>query len=443
MKIIIPGGLEDTNSLFLLENNEKFVIKYMIKKIDIEFPIKTSIKIMNKKNIVSDYNQNKASKRIEVLCPGLLCKKQYFHSSKVKIFTINKKGDANDVLCVRIDPEKKEGTIEKLKKYKKYKKYDILQIGIRIIRSYIKDYTKGYIIKDCIISQDCILYHKNKIELSSPILQKKMEELDILFGFYKEYLQYEKYFEKIQVYYTNETFEERLNRLILYRRYHIYCFICLDPFYNYLYDVVMKNYEIFPEKYNSCLQDPILKRTHPEECIEIIREESIKQIHYYKNNKDIYLEKFYKGINDKVLSESLYFPKYDDISSKIIENELKDIFIEDIKNYIKKGLNDIVEKKEDIIELFEIKNIDKWLISLHKKYKKIKYLQDYKNKQHKRMVLKIFFRYYHLFIELLVIVNTFYEYKQKEVKYDFTKNIERMKYYVFMTRESNYYMDMM
>jgi translation elongation factor EF-G len=213
-------------------------------------------------------------------------------------------------------------------------------------------------------------------------------------------------------------------------------FINKDIQYLQKKDIYRSN--IIPEKYNLFLTEPMLK----EQYIEILKEETIKEIEKYKNNKDLYLEEFYKNINNDVLSDSLSFPKYNDISSKIIEEELKDIFVDDIKNYIKVGLNEMIEKKEEIIALFKIKNINKWFISLDKKYKKIEYLKDYQDKYHKKIILKNFFRYYPLFIELLVIVNTFYEYKQKEVKYDFIKNIERMKHYVFMTRESNYYMNM-
>ena len=442
MRIINLGRLDDINALSTIENNEKFVIKYMIKKIDIQLPIKTSLKIKNKKNIICNYDKNKSTKRIEVRCQGLLFSKKYINANEIEIFTINKKDEQNNVLCVKINLEKKEGIIVKLKKYKQYKKYDILQIGSGIIKNYIKD----NIIDNCIISHDCIFYPRNifynTFYNTNPIFKKKIEELDILFGFYKEYIKYKKYYRIIHIYYTNETFEERLQRLIFYRKYYTYSSIKSDTFNTYLYDVVIRNAEIIPEKYNSSLRDPILKKQYSEKIIEWMYEDTIKNIEYYKNNKYRYLEKFYNNIDAKILSDSKYFSKYDDIINKIIEEELKNIYIEDIKNYIKIGIDEISNNKETIIKLFNIKNIDNWFIYIHKKYSKIENLKDYECKRNDIEVLKKFFRYYPLFIELLVIVNTFYEDKNIELKYDFTKNIERMKHILVILIDSYYIMNM-
>ena len=124
MKILDLRYISQGNSILTLQNNEKFIIKYMIKKIDIN----NIFEIKNKKNILNEYGKN-----IEFQLSGLLFKISYLENNIINIFTINKYDKHNNVLFLNIDLNNNFISIEKINNYKKHKKYDILQLGIRII----------------------------------------------------------------------------------------------------------------------------------------------------------------------------------------------------------------------------------------------------------------------------------------------------------------------
>ena len=124
MKILDLRYISQGNNILILQNNEKFIIKYIVKKIDIN----NIFQIKNKKNILNNYGKN-----IEFQLPGLLFKISYLENNIIHIFTINKYDKPNNVLFLNIDLKNNSSCIEKINNYKKYKKYNILQLGIRII----------------------------------------------------------------------------------------------------------------------------------------------------------------------------------------------------------------------------------------------------------------------------------------------------------------------
>ena len=74
----------------------------------------------------------------------------------------------------------------------------------------------------------------------------------------------------------------------------------------------------------------------------------------------------------------------------------------------------VIDNKNDIIKIWKIKNIDKWIIYLIKKYYKIEFVKN-------------FLQDYNLYVELLVIINTFYQYKNIDIQYDFSKKLDEIK----------------
>jgi hypothetical protein len=69
------------------------------------------------------------------------------------------------------------------------------------------------------------------------------------------------------------------------------------------------------------------------------------------------------------------------IKDDLLNNNLTTIKIKNFKNYIKNRFYDIIDNKNDIIKIWKIKNINKWIIYLTNKYYKIifvkNFLQDY------------------------------------------------------------------
>ena len=396
MKILDLTYISDCNNILELEDNEIFIIKYLIKKIDVD--INKIFHIKNNKNIINEYNINKYIKRFVIKCNGLLFKVNN-KNNIINIFTINKYKLFNNVLSIKINLLEKIGYIQNIKYYKKYKKYDILQIGLKII----KIFQYNNIIKECIILNKCFLYKRYNFNIN-PIFKKKVDKLDILLGFYKEYIKYYKYLKNIYPYNKNEDFKHKLNRLIEYKINIIYSSIKTNTFITYLYDVIIKDIEIIPHKYMLSIFE------YPKEAIKILEEDLIKDINYYKNNKNIYLEKYYKEIYDTVFMYIKNFNVYENMKDKILNDDIFKISNIDITNYIKYGLNYITENKNDIPLEWNIKNIDKWLYYLKEKCNKISFSNN-------------LIKDYQLYIELLVITNTFYEYRNINISYDFKNNI--------------------
>ena len=123
---------------------------------------------------------------------------------------------------------------------------------------------------------------------------------------------------------------------------------------------------------------------------------------------------YYKEIDNNIQISMKSFDNIENIKDNLLNNEIISIKIEDFKNYIKNGFNYIINNKNDIIKIWKIKNIDKWIIYLTKKYYKIEFIKN-------------FLQDYNLYTELLVIVNTFYQYKNIDIQYDFTKNLNEIK----------------
>jgi hypothetical protein len=396
MKILDLTYISDCNNILKLEDNEIFIIKYLIKKIDVD--INKIFHIKNKKNIINEYNINKYIKRFEIKCNGLLFKVNNSNNI-INIFTINKYKLFNNVLSIKINLLEKIGYIENIKYYKKYKKYDILQIGLKIM----KIFQYNNFIKECIILNKCFLYKRYDFNINA-FFKKKVDELDILLGFYKEYIKYYKYLKNIYPYNKNENFKNKLEHLIEYKINIIYSSIKTNTFITYLYDVVIKDLEIIPHKYMLSIFE------YPKEAIKILEENIIKDINYYKNNKNIYLEKYYKEIYDTVFLYIKNFNIYENMKDKILNDDVYNLSINDIRNYIKNGLNYIIKNKKYIPIEWNIKNIDKLLFCLTEKCNKINFSNN-------------FIKDYQLYIELLVIINTFYKYRNINIIYDFKNNI--------------------
>ena len=117
------------------------------------------------------------------------------------------------------------------------------------------------------------------------------------------------------------------------------------------------------------------------------------------------------------------FDNMENMKNKFLRNNINKIIkSEEFKNYIKNGFYYILNNKNDIVKALNIKNIDKFIIYLTKIYSK-------------------FIENYNLFIELLVIINSFYEYKNINIEYDFSNNLDEIKNIIFFTKsiDSNIY----
>jgi hypothetical protein len=400
MKILDLRYISQGNNILILQNNEKFIIKYIVKKIDIN----NIFQIKNKKNILNNYGKN-----IEFQLPGLLFKISYLENNIIHIFTINKYDKPNNVLFLNIDLKNNSSCIEKINNYKKYKKYNILQLGIRIIEIF----QPNNITKSCILLNSCLMYNryniiKNNFLKFNPDIHHKIENLHILLGFYTEYIKYNKYLINISVYDINETFQNKLKRLIKFKINFIYFLIKNNTFITYLYNIIIKDISFEPHKYMLGLYE------YPKDAIYYLQEQLTKEVEYYKYNKNIYLEKYYKEIDNNIQISMKSFDNIENIKDNLLNNEIISIKIEDFKNYIKNGFNYIINNNNDIIKKWKIKNIDKWIIYLTKKYYKIEFIKN-------------FLQDYNLYTELLVIVNTFYQYKNIDIQYDFTKNLNEIK----------------
>lgn len=397
MKILNLEYISECKIIDTLENNEIFIIKYLNKK------IKKNNKIKNKKNITSINN-----KYIIYKCCGILFKITITQNNEnIEIYTINKYGLKNNVLVLKINTLLNISHIDKFNNYKYYTRYDILQIGIRILQFYKNKSNEIYLPKELLIS--------NRLKnIKTNIFENKIKELDILFGFYKEYRKYYRYLDSIYPYFIKEeTFQNKLSRLIKYYNYTS----CLntDFFLTHIYDVVIRNYEFDKVNYMSYC----IKYYQKEEMLELLLETMLETISKYKMNKNMYLDLYYKTIETRVLSYAKNFNVIENLNSKIINFSIN---TNEIKEYIYNGLQYILSEK-DIPKEWNIKNIDKWFNNLNKLYYKISLSKDFIND-------------YILYIELLIIINMFYTYKNINIKYDFTENINELNYIKFYTKNN-------
>lgn len=407
MKILDLRYISQGNNLLILQNNEKFIIKYIIKKIDIN----NIFQIKNKKNIL-----NQCGKYLEFQLSGLLFKISYFENNIIHIFTINKYDKPNNVLFLSIDPNNNSSSIEKINNYKKHKKYEILQLGIRIIQIF----HHNNIIKSCILSNSCLIYDRHNIIKTNflkinPDIYQKIVNVNILLDFYREYIKYNKYLININIYNINETFQNKLKRLIKFKINFVYFSIKSNTFITYLYNIIIKNIPFEPHKYMLGLSE------YPADGIYYLKEQLAKEVEYYKENKNIYLEKYYKEIDNDIQMSMKSFDNIENIKDNLLHNyikSIKSIKIEDFKNYIKNGFDYIINNKNYITKVWNIKNINQWIIYLTKKYSKVEFIKN-------------FLEDYNLYTELLVIINTFYQYKNIDIKYDFNKKLDEIQNIIF------------
>ena len=394
MKILNLEYISECKIIDTLENNEIFIIKYLYKKINKN----DKIKIKNKKNIISTNN-----KYIIYKCCGILFKITISQNKEnIEIYTINKYGFKNNVLVLKINTLLNISYIDKFNNYKYYTKYDILQIGIRILQFYKDKSKKIYLTKELLI------YNRIK-NIKKNIFENKIKELDLLFGFYKEYKKYYSYLDTIYPYLIKEEiFKNKLSRLIKY--YNDISSLNTDFFLTHIYDVVIRNYEFDIINYIS-----YHSKFYEKEMLELLLKIMLEKINKYKMNKNMYLDLYYKTIEKKVLSYAKNYNIIEKLNSKIINFSIN---TNEIKEYIYNGLQYIIFEKKDIPKEWNIKNIDKWFYYLNKLYNKINLSND-------------FLKDYKLYIELLIIINMFYTYKNINVKYDFTENINELNYIQF------------
>ena len=181
MRILNLEYISECKIIDTLENNEIFIIKYLNNKINI------NDKIKNKKNFISINN-----KYIIYKCCGILFKITITENKEnIEIYTINKYGLKNNVLVLKINTLSNISYIDKFNNYKYYSKYDILQIGIRILQFYK--------CKNVYLSKELLLYNRIK-NIKKNIFENKIRELDLLFGFYKEYRENYRYLSTIYKY---------------------------------------------------------------------------------------------------------------------------------------------------------------------------------------------------------------------------------------------------
>ena len=397
MKILNLEYISECKIIDTLDNNEIFIIKYLDKKINI------NDKIKNKKNFISINN-----KYIIYKCCGILFKITITENKEnIEIYTINKYGLKNNVLILKIDTLSNKSYIDKFNNYKYYTRYDILQIGIRILQFYKVKYKEVYLPKEL------LLYNRIK-NIKKNIFENKIRELDLLFGFYKEYRENYRYLSTIYPYMIKEEpFQNKLSRLI--KHYNYESFLNKDFFLTHIYDVVIRNYEF--DKVNYMLY--CRKYYQKEEMLELLLDNMVQTIDKYKMNKNIYLDLYYKTIESNILSYAKNFNVIEILDWKIINFSIN---TNEIKEYIYNGLQYIIYEK-NIPKKWNIKNIDKWFINLNKLYNRI-------------ILSKDFLKDYILYIELLVIINMFYTYKNINIKYDFTKNIDELNYIEFYTKNN-------
>jgi hypothetical protein len=342
----------------------------------------------------------------------------------IKIFTINKYDKQNDILIVNIDLLNKNAFIEKCNYYKKYNKFNILEIGLKIIDIYkLSNLINNSIINNNFFNNNHTnnLNNLNNFYKFNIIVYKNIINSIKIIIFLYEYNEYHKNYKKISNFYAyknNEIFINKLKRLIKFKITIIYSLINNDTFIIYLYNVIIKDYIFYPEKYILSFFEYSL------EARNLINNQLYKEINYYKQNKNIYLNKFHSKIENNIKIGFQIFDTKENIHIKLINNNIYNINIIEFKNYLEEGYFFILNNKDDIIKLWFINNFDKWFIFLYKKFLNIKFINN---------IFKDIF----LYIELLIIINIFYKFKKINIKYDFINDIDEIKNIILMSNNDN------
>lgn len=344
MKVFDLKYLEQINLFLNLNNDDKFIIIYLVKILD--KPL-INYKIKNKNNIIYENN-----KKIEFNMSGILCTIN-IDQNNIYIFTINKYNKKNNVIDIHIDKNNMTGYILNYNSYKKYSKNNILQLSIDILSIYhdIK------IIYNIIINNNCF-YQNNYI------YNNEIKKLLNIFYFYTNIDIYIKYNNYIEPSLISESFCDKLNRLYIYKN-NISQNIVED---NILYNIIINN-----KVYNDNLNNK--KNLFSNEIIELFKKEKKDYIDKFKNNKNHFLENYFQKINNKILYEMKLFNKY----NSILEDIKKHIYY--LKNYDKNILNNFVKlnyhsiidiqninKLLNILNIFNINNFDIWIKFIKNKY---------------------------------------------------------------------------
>lgn len=350
MKIIDLKYKNQIDLLLNLTNNESFIIKFLVKKIYKP----TNIIVKNKKNIIYENN-----KKIEFNMNGLLFMIN-IKSDTLYIFTINKKKYKNNVLNIIIDIYNKYGYIESFIKYKKYKKFDILHIGLHILNIYInKNIINNYTINNKFFFNINYLYNDEKNKLKN------------LFYFYKNMSIFIDYKLDINIYSINESFISKITRINNYK-IEIYNNYIKHNHINKFYDIIINNKNNLIEEITNENNFNLFHNDDKNTLINLIKNNYIEYINKHKLNKNNFIKIYYNEIDFIIYSKSLNFNKNKSILNEIFEyiNYLKKFDKNILNNYIIDGYNNLtnINNLDNIIILFNIKNYNKWIKNINKKF---------------------------------------------------------------------------
>lgn len=351
MKILDIKYKQQINLLLNLYNNDFFVIKYLVKKIYKP----TNIIIKNKKNIIYEND-----KKIEFNMNGLLFTIN-INNNILKIFTINKIYNKNNVLSIIIDINNKNGYIESFKKYKKYTKFDILNIGLYILNIYInKNIINNYTINNkCFIDNKYYLYND------------EINKLKTLLTFYTNIYIYINCKLDIKIYSINELFIYKLNRINNYK-IKIYNNYIKHNYINKFYDIIINNKNNFIDEITDENNFNLFHNNDKNTLVNLIKYNYIEYINKHKLDKYEFIKIFYNEIDSIIYSESLNFnknkPLLDEISKYI--NYLKNFDKNILNNYIIDGYNKLtnIDNLVCVTILFNIQNYNKWIKNINKKF---------------------------------------------------------------------------
>lgn len=351
MKILDIKYKNQINLLLNLNNNEFFIIKYLVKKIYKP----TNIKIKNKKNIIYEND-----KKIEFNMNGLLFTIN-INNNILTIFTINKKYIKNNVLSIIIDINNKNGYIESFKEYKKYNKFNTLTIGLYIINIYINK----NIINNYKINNECFLDNKYYI------YNDEINKLKTLLIFYKNINIIIDNKLDIKIYSIKESFISKLNRINNYK---------VNIYNNYIkYDNINKFYDIIINNKNNLIEEitnennfNLFHNNDKNILIKLIKCNYIQYINKYKLNKSEFIKIYYNKIDSIIYLESLNFDKNKPLLNEISKyiNYLINFDKNILNNYIIDGYNKLnnIDNLVHILILFNIKNYNNWIKKINKKF---------------------------------------------------------------------------
>jgi hypothetical protein len=277
------------------------------------------------------------------------------------IFTINKKKYKNNVLNIIIDIYNKYGYIENFMKYKKYKKFDILNIGLYILNIYInKNIINNYTINKNIFLNNNYLYN-----------DEEKNKLKNLFYFYKNMSIFIDYKLDINIYSINESFISNINRIYNYK-IEIYNNYIKNNHINKFYDIIINNKNNLIEDITNKNNFNLFHNDDKNTLINLIKNNYIEYINKHKLNKIEFIKIYYNEIDFIINSKSLNFNKNKSILHEISEyiNYLKKFDKNILNNYIIAGYNNLtnINNLDNIIVLFNIKNYNKWIKKINKKF---------------------------------------------------------------------------